>query len=883
MKIVKPLTLGALTRSYRTGGERRFVISAIGFFPLGVAVERFAMESEQWAGALKALADEGIAQPLDEVLPKAHAELIVAGRAYAPEGKPVRQMQVTLAAAGIEKTLDVFGDRSWRYDPWLRVDEPKPFVSMPIGYAHAFGGKRHRGNPIGRGYERNRLAALFGRNSGPMPNVECPAHPVRRHWIRYAPAGFGPLAFDWETRARHAGRYGAKWLAHEAPGFSSSAGAELFQRAPADQWLAGYLCGGEPYRLTGMHPQEQVIEGTVPPFVARAFIHRSGAASIEPVALNFDTLWFFPGERLGVALYHGETHHEHPLAFDIEAVMVAYEHVERPRPFAHYADVYAHRTDPALAMAHLFNESELAADFGASTLAARTAATAEREAEAAAARAARREAQMAELQPAGGATPEPQSAQERREASARLTVPDRAAIAESDFDLGPTLAGAQALIAQARAQADALRAELPEPAAKRLALDSAARREAVLARAAEAADDLAQGGAATASGAGERSRRLLSFSQAKAPADAVKLDAVRAALAPQQRAARRARIRYTDPDGPLPPEVARWLGMQVVQWHRAGVLLAGRDLAGIDLSGADLSGADLREVQLENADLRNARFAGARLERAVLTGARLDGADFSRAVLSDANLSHSTGTGVSFAGADLSKAWALEAQWPAADLSDARLDGGLASGIGLAGARLNRVSAQRAVLLNAHASASDWRDAALSATVLMRADLTDATFAGATLRKTVLVDAKLARASFDAATLVDVVAGGREADWSNVRATGARAEHCSWQQTRLCGSDWRGATLLACDFGRADLTGARLEDSTMSGCLFTAATLTGARAERADLFRSVCRAADFNEASLAGASLFQADTSDATFLHADLRGVRWEPGRRVAA
>lgn len=881
MKVVKPLTLGVLTRSYLIGGERRFVVSALGFFKLGEPVQRFAMENEQWPDVLKALAEHGVTQPLDEVLPKPRAELLLAGNAYAPHGKPVERMQVTLSAAGIDKTLDVFGERAWRYDSWLCIDEPKPFVSMPLSYTNAFGGPHHPGNPVGRGYDHNRLAALIGANSRPMPNLERVGEPVRRHWVRYAPAGFGPLAFEWQARTQHAGRYGAKWLAQEAPGFSSSAAPALFQRAPADQWLNAYLQGGEAYRLAGMHPEHSVIEGQVPPLTARAFIQRSGAAAIEPIQLHFDTLWFFPGLLLGVALYHGETPHADSLGFDIEAVMVAYEHRDRPRSYAHYADVYARRTDPAVAAAHLFNESDLAADFDAPTLVARSTASAARAADAAARQQARLAAQLADFDATSGVAPAAQATAQGVRTS--LPMLDRVSIAESDFDLSPILAGAQSMLAEARAQAASLRAALPLPTvpADAHAPDLSARREAALTRASEPANDLPPLDARTTLSA--PARRTLPAGVPPSVADHDKLAAALAAQAGQQRAARRARLRYTDPDGPLPPELARWLGLQIEQWYRAGVSLAGRDMAGFDLSGFDLTDADLREVQLENADLRNTRLAGARLDRAVLTGAALDGADFSRATLCNANLSHSTGAHSVFAGADLSKAWALNAQWPAADLSDARLDHCFASGIGLVGARLHRASAAHAVLLNAVAGGSDWQAAQLSSTVLMRADLSGATFTGATLRKTVLMDAKLAQASFEGATLIDVVAGGSAGDWSNARLAGLRAEHCSWQQATLHGSDWRGATLQACDFGRADLSRAQLSDGYFSGCLFTAANLTGVRAERANLYRAICRAANFTDASLAGASLFQADTSDAIFIRTDMRGVQLEAGRRAIA
>ncbi|GLU31290.1 DUF2169 domain-containing protein [Trinickia caryophylli] len=886
MKVIKPLTLGVLTRSCRIGGARRFVVSALGFFPLGVSVQRFATESEQWPVALAALAEQGIAQPLDEVFAKPRAEWLVAGSAHAPNGVPVARMRATVRLAHSEKTLEIVGERAWRYAPWLVVDEPQPFVSMPLGYANAFGGPGYRRNPLGRGYDGNRFAALVGANTAAMPNLERPGEPVRRHWKRYAPASFAPLAFEWPQRVRHAGRYGRHWLENEAPGFPSSASPRVFQRAPDDQWLDGFLQGGEPYRLLGLHPTRPEIVGCLPALAARAFIRRRGADSIEPVPLVFDTVWFFPDRELGLALFHGEAAHADPLGFDIDAVMVGYEHKDRARPLAHYADVFAKRCDPAVAMAHVFNESELAADYDAPTLAARADAAAERAAAAEAALAARRQARQAAfgLSPhaAGAGSVRPRHAGGAQlEAGARLPVPDGVAIAESDFDLGPTFAAAKALIVQAQEQADALRAALPELAVPSASADLTTRREQAFARASEAAPDLLdmEAGGGTMGTIGTRAANA----DARPAEGTDALDAMLTRQARQQRAARRARMRYVDPDGPLPSDLARWLGEQVYQWHRAGVSLAGRDLSGIDLSGFDLSGADLREVQLENADLRGTRLAGARLDRAALTGARLDGADLRCASLVDANLSHGSAKGAVFAGADLGKAWAVQAVWSDADLSGASLERCLAYGIDLSRAILCRVKASEAVLIDACAPSSDWREATLGAVVLMRAKLDGAVFALAAMRKVVLVGASLAGASFEGAALVDVVASGTDANWRGVRAAGLRAEHCSWHQAQMQGSGWDGASISASDFGRADLSGATLADALLANCLFTGATLRGIRGERADLFRAVCRGADLSDASLAQASLYQTDFADALMARADLSGARHEAGRKVAA
>ena len=93
-------------------------------------------------------------------------EVFVYGRAQSPGGRPVRSMTVSVRVGDRRGHLTVLGDRRWRlgssgFEPGLAA----PFVSMPIVWERAYGGKArvdlsattrtefsHSANPTGVGF-----------------------------------------------------------------------------------------------------------------------------------------------------------------------------------------------------------------------------------------------------------------------------------------------------------------------------------------------------------------------------------------------------------------------------------------------------------------------------------------------------------------------------------------------------------------------------------------------------------------------------------------------------------------------------------------------------------------------------------------------------------
>jgi len=72
-------------------------------------------------------------------------EVILLGSAFAPKGKPIESMTVSLTVGKHKRKLVVFGDREWIREKdsdkdKALISKSKPFTRMPLTYEKAFGG-----------------------------------------------------------------------------------------------------------------------------------------------------------------------------------------------------------------------------------------------------------------------------------------------------------------------------------------------------------------------------------------------------------------------------------------------------------------------------------------------------------------------------------------------------------------------------------------------------------------------------------------------------------------------------------------------------------------------------------------------------------------------
>jgi len=207
----------------------------------------------------------------DLVLKKTTTDVIVAGHAYAPAGRPVAELDVGFRVGPVQKVLRVFGDRVWVTS---ELPEPEHFTKMPIVYERAFGGVDTESpaperdwdwrNPVGTGFAVAR-SHLSGKR---LPNIEYLDDLVRSRRDRPRPAGFGALASNWQPRAGFAGTYDDAWMRERQPLLPNDFDDRFFQCAPTDQQSPKFLTGGEPVVLSRLTPSGY-LQSTLPRITLR--------------------------------------------------------------------------------------------------------------------------------------------------------------------------------------------------------------------------------------------------------------------------------------------------------------------------------------------------------------------------------------------------------------------------------------------------------------------------------------------------------------------------------------------------------------------------------------------------------------------------------------
>lgn len=192
----------------------------------------------------------------DLLSPKPGTDVVLDASAYAPAGRPARQVDVSLRIGELEKTLLVFGPRVYRGGLLgLKVSAPQPFAVQPIRYEWAVGGadtshpdpRRHTidmRNPVGKG-AANAARTLDGQ---PAHAIEYPG----TNPFHAGPAGFGPIASFWSPRREQAGTYDQQWEQLRRPLLPDDYDEHFALSAPADQRLTQPLRGGELVQLRNL-------------------------------------------------------------------------------------------------------------------------------------------------------------------------------------------------------------------------------------------------------------------------------------------------------------------------------------------------------------------------------------------------------------------------------------------------------------------------------------------------------------------------------------------------------------------------------------------------------------------------------------------------------
>ncbi|WP_437901082.1 DUF2169 domain-containing protein [Sorangium sp. So ce124] len=220
-----------------------------------------------------------------ELVPfKQRPEVLVSGHAYAPEGRPVPSLVARLAVGGIDKAIQVVGDR--RCGPDGRLGEPAHFIRMPLAWERAVGGP-DTSNPAGRPFGAAAGADRSGRE--PAPNLWPVGRRLASQGDIVPPVGFGPIAPAWPSRAACLHRHAAFWHPrrwHEWP-LPEDIDGGYFNAAPPDQQCTEPF-GAEVIYLENLHPRFAHLSTRLAPVTPAAIVdHGSGRQRLQ---LRCDTL-----------------------------------------------------------------------------------------------------------------------------------------------------------------------------------------------------------------------------------------------------------------------------------------------------------------------------------------------------------------------------------------------------------------------------------------------------------------------------------------------------------------------------------------------------------------------------------------------------------------
>jgi hypothetical protein len=185
-------------------------------------------------------------------------DIYVNGHAWAPLGRPVKEMLVAARVGPCRMGIQVFGDRVWRrgITGW-GASSPDPFESLPLRYERSFGGPAVQAgdppcpyeerNPLGRGFHHEGRGAA----GQPLPNLEHLEKRLTSPTERVPPVGFGAIPRAWQPRLSFGGTYDQKWVEQRAPLWPLDFDVRFFQAAAPGLVATPWLEGGEPVVLSG--------------------------------------------------------------------------------------------------------------------------------------------------------------------------------------------------------------------------------------------------------------------------------------------------------------------------------------------------------------------------------------------------------------------------------------------------------------------------------------------------------------------------------------------------------------------------------------------------------------------------------------------------------
>ena len=198
---------------------------------------------------------------------KLATDVVLIGKAYAPDGQPVTEMDAGIKVGPVQQHVKVIGDRVWekrvtgKMVNWY-MSTPQAFTTMPLTYENAFGGQdltpddeKHYAyeprNLIGKGVmaKNSKLDVM------PLPNLEDPKNLIQSPTDRPQPMGFGFISPDWQPRLGYSGTFDKNWGKTRLPMLPKDFKREFFNAAHPSLKANSFLQGNEPVFLVNVCQQ----------------------------------------------------------------------------------------------------------------------------------------------------------------------------------------------------------------------------------------------------------------------------------------------------------------------------------------------------------------------------------------------------------------------------------------------------------------------------------------------------------------------------------------------------------------------------------------------------------------------------------------------------
>ena len=906
MNIIKPLDISLLHKVFEWNYEQQFVATAMIGFSLDNGESM--LETELWKFISEQLGKD---VALDFCMPKPKSEALVYGSYYSPTCKEVTADRVGFSLGTISKELSVIGDRYWR--PLIGPTPPQPFMTMPVDYAHAFGGAGFDRNPDGKGAVEIKLES--GETVVPMPNIEDPDNLITGKGQRPDPAGFRPLDAMWPQRSSKLGTYDDKWIRERAPAFPEDLDWSHFNTAAPDQWQDEFFSGDESFEIAHMHPQEARIKGVLPGYRVRCFINMvtdDGAApDFREIEMRAETVCFFPHAKVGVLIYRGMEKVTQDDGSDIRDIITGYEWLSSSaKEPDHYRLAIHHRQDEATRLNYIMTTLDLIPEgviCGFARLLRDTQGPelammknleakgdqvkAQMEAEIDK----RRQEMISHLE-AAGVDPAPYV--EKFENAGKVDDPDVKRMMDfidsivpgasrgnrdvdiKDIDLSKLGELHKEMEQFAQIQKQKVRDNLQQQADELGAREETRQvaeqiREAL--RKLDAPpplprpelDQMIVQLRQNLEQAKQQYASLLQQGVSEEQLKALNVDFDVDALDKQlQASSARLKDAYRmgahEFDKGDPPHVDRMDDKKEVfiSMLRTGGLrdgdFAALDLSGMDLAGVDLSGAYLEDVNLSNVSLDSAKLKQTIMPRASLIGVIATNCDFSGANLGASIATNASFTACNFSGATLSKSVLENAVFRKCDFTGAYFLEARLCGVELSDSKL-----QKAIFLERDLSGANFAASDLSNATFIECELSRADFSDAILHETAFVAARAAQSNFTNANMTNV-RFVLASDLTGSNFTGACLDKANLREAALEKANFTGASINMTDFSEANLQKAVFNRAQGERPMFMKTDLAQADLSNAGFYEGSMLKARLTSASLKGSNLYAVEFMNAT-------------------